>query len=128
MKYYLGDNGDILAAGNIEQGIDFDGSEPFDITNFYDWKKDLLSNTWIYNPKIMIPQTITRYQGMMHLYRIGKLKELEAKVIENGGEGEIAFYNSITWELDNDFVVCMAAYLNMTSEDIDNFFIEAAKI
>ena len=111
-----------------DAGIESNGSEPFTIYDAGNYRFDFETNTWIYDPIIMIPQSITRYQGMMYLYRIGRLKELEAKVVENDGEGEIAFYNSITWERGNPFVVGMAAFLSMTDADIDNFFIEAAKI
>lgn len=104
------------------------GNEPFTIYNAFDYRYDFLTETWVYDPIIPVPQSITRYQGMMHLYRIGRLKELETKVIELDGEGEIAFYNSINWERTNSFVIAMALLLSMTDSDIDNFFIEAAKI
>lgn len=124
MKAIVNEKGDIIAMGVDSFTINGIDANRIDENYRYDFENE----TWIYDPIIMVPQSITRYQGMLYLYRIGRLKELEAKVIENDGEGEIAFYNSITWDRDNDFVVCMAAYLNMTSEDIDNFFTEAAKI
>lgn len=100
MKYKLDDEGRFLF-------VNSEGDEelPFSIDEAINYRFDFESKTWIYDPIIMIPQSITRYQGMIYLYRIGKLKELEAKVIENAGEVEIAFYNSINWERYNDFVI-----------------------
>lgn len=128
LRYNLSKDGYVTEIGYVTSYNVELTNEPFNMDSAFCYRFDFESKRWIYDPIIMIPQTITRYQGMLYLYRIGRLKELEAKVIEHGGEGGIAFFNSITWERDNPFVLGMAAMLDFTDEDIDNFFIEAAKI
>lgn len=121
--------GRIVAIGlSAMYGDPADGNEPFTIYNCHDYRKDFETGEWFFDPIIPVPQSITRYQGMLYLYRIGRLAELKQKVTTLNGEGQVAFENSINWERYNPFVLGMASLLMFTEEDLDNFFIEAVKI
>lgn len=46
MRYFLDNNGNIIAIGNIDGGIDMDGSEPFNICNSSDFRKNKKTKKW----------------------------------------------------------------------------------
>lgn len=120
--------GRIMAISSLDDlAVKADGSEPFSSAETAMlYRYDFDANSWVKDPIVTVPESITRYQGVLLLYRRGQLEGLKSKIAAIGGEAELAFYNSITWERNNAFVNGIASLLNMTPIDIDNFFSEAS--
>ena len=75
-----------------------------------------------------IPQIVTMRQARLAMYNAGILANLDASIAAADE------YTKITWEYaqevhrNNPYVISLGASLGLTSEQIDNLFIEAAKL
>jgi hypothetical protein len=113
--------------GNFENYID--GSEPFTSSDIINWRKDFATNKWIYNPQIMVPQSISKLQCVAYLLKINRYNELMAIINADAtGVSQILFDAAAVLDRDSNMVNQIAAALGFSSEDTDDFFVEASKI
>ncbi|KIU36509.1 hypothetical protein SR39_06085 [Methylobacterium radiotolerans] len=82
-----------------------------------------------------VPFSVTKAQAKIQLRRTpgsadGKTlrDDVVAAVKEAGGEVEIWFDDAQTWERSNPYVGSLSSGLKLSSEQVDELFIEAAKI
>jgi hypothetical protein len=76
-----------------------------------------------------VPFSITPAQGRMMLLKMGLLAAVKAKVENSTNEAlKIFFEYSGSWDRNNILIAAMAGMMDMSEEQTDNFFIEAAKI
>jgi len=125
MKAIVDENGEIIAMGIdsfIVNGINADGIDE-------NYRFDFETKTWVYDPIIMIPQEITKLQCVEQLRIDGKYNDLmTALKLDTTG------WDMIRWEAvavlarDSQMVAKLAGALGMTGEDVDTFFVNAAKI
>ena len=86
------------------------------------------TQTWelIEIPKV-VPQSITPLQAKLQLLKLGLLDEVEALVTGDRTAQLYWEYASVI-ERDNDILLLMANSLGLTSEQVDEMFIEASKL
>jgi hypothetical protein len=76
-----------------------------------------------------IPFSITPAQGRMMLLQMGLLTRVKEAVEYSGDDALGIFWEyALSWDRDNINIAAMAAMLDMTEQQTDNFFIEAKKI
>jgi hypothetical protein len=76
-----------------------------------------------------IPFSITPAQGRMMLLKMGLLAAVKEAVENSTNEALIIFWEyALSWDRDNIHIAAMAAMLDMTEYQTDQFFIEAKKI
>jgi hypothetical protein len=76
-----------------------------------------------------IPFSITPTQGRMLLLQMGLLAAVK-EAVENSTDDALAVFweYSLSWDRDNIHIAAMAAMLEMSEYQTDDFFIEAQKI
>jgi hypothetical protein len=75
-----------------------------------------------------VPFSITPAQGRMMLLQLGLLTRVKEAVQSSTNESLLIFWEySLSWDRDNIHIAAMAAMLEMTEEQTDDFFIEANK-
>lgn len=84
-------------------------------------------------PTPEIPQVITRAQGKIALIMSGRWEAVLAYVaaIEDPTDkamAEVALHDTLNWERNSPSVQATAAALNLSSADLDELFINAAKV
>ena len=77
--------------------------------------------------KSQVPQSITPLQAKLQLLKLGLLDEVEALVTGDRKAQLYWEYASII-ERDNAVLLSMATQLGLTSEQVDEMFIEASKL
>lgn len=84
--------------------------------------------TWelIENPKV-VPQAITPLQAKLQLLKLGLLDEVEALVTGDRTSQLYWEYASVV-ERDNAVLLLMANSIGLTSEQVDEMFMEASKL
>ena len=80
---------------------------------------------WVRNA---VPKSISKLQGLLYLYNIGRLAELEAIIKAIDGIHELAYNASHQWDRDSTMIKYMASQMQMTDAEIDDLFINAAQI
>ena len=76
-----------------------------------------------------VPFSITPAQGRMMLLQMGLLAAVKEAVEYSGDEALTIFWEyALSWERDNIHIAAMAGMLEMTEDQTDEFFIDAAKI
>jgi hypothetical protein len=77
----------------------------------------------------VVPQTITRYQARVVLRRAGKIAALKT-FLNGAGREEVkdAFEHLETFIRDSDFIAALGAAAGFTDAEVDQLFIDAAKI
>jgi hypothetical protein len=76
-----------------------------------------------------IPFSITPAQGRIMLIQMGLLAAVKEAVKNSTDEALLIFWEyALSWDRDNIHIAAMAAMLEMTEDQTDNFFIEANKI
>jgi hypothetical protein len=129
MRYSIDKNGRISAIGSGNYEHELTNKEPFTMQDSQDWRKDLETNEWIYDPIIMIPQKISKLQAVSHLLKINRYNDLMTALnTDETGEKRILFDAAHELYRDSNMVNEMAQVLGMSNEEIDNLFIEANKI
>lgn len=84
--------------------------------------------TWeLVADEVIIPQSITPLQAKLQLLKLGLLDEVEALVTGDRTAQLYWEYASII-ERDNAVLLSMANSLGLTSEQVDEMFIEASKL
>lgn len=74
-----------------------------------------------------VPQTVTPRQCRLQLLALGLLDEVETMCNANR-EMQIWFEYSLDFQRNHQMIEAMAVQLGLTSDDMDNFFIEASKL
>ena len=77
--------------------------------------------------KSQVPQSITPLQAKLQLLKLGLLDEVEALVTGDRTSQLYWEYASVI-ERDNEILLMMAEQLGLTSEQVDEMFIEASKL
>ena len=112
-----------------DAGVEANGSEPFTIYDASNWRYDFKTNTWIYDPIIMIPTEITKLQCVEQLRIDNKYNDLIAALkLDSTGWDMIRWEAATTLARDSQMVAKLAGALGMSSDDVDTFFVNAAKI
>lgn len=131
LYYTLSNSGLIVKCGYSKYfGIEVT-NEPFtNIEEAFNYRKNLETNEWIYDPIIMIPQEISKLQAVSYLLQIDKYNDLiTALDSDETGVKRILFDAAHVLYRSSNMVNEIANALGMTTEeDKDNLFIEANKI
>jgi len=77
--------------------------------------------------KALVPNQITPRQCKLQLLALGLLDEVEA-IIATDRALKIWFEESLDFQRSNALIIAVATQLGMSEEDMDNFFIEGAKL
>ena len=77
--------------------------------------------------KSQVPQSITPLQAKLHLLKLGLLDEVEVLVTGDRTSQLYWEYASVV-ERDNSVLLLMANSIGLTSEQVDEMFIEASKL
>lgn len=94
-----------------------------------DYRFDFETNTWIYDPVIMIPQEITKLQCVKLLLDTNRYNDLMSALdADTTGVSRILFDAASTLSIDSNMVNQLATALGFSNEDTDAFFVEAEKI
>lgn len=75
-----------------------------------------------------VPQSVTSAQAKIQLRRAGLRDKVDAAVQAAGGEVLDWFTDARVWERDNPHVADIGTTLKLKNSDIDDLFVEAAKI
>jgi hypothetical protein len=77
-----------------------------------------------------VPATITNGQGKLQLLALGIYNQVEAMIMQAGDEEKIYWSDWDTWRRDSPIINRLAPLIwqEDTETQLDNFFIEAAKI
>ena len=76
----------------------------------------------------IVPQAVTRRQALLALLAAGKLDQIELLIQSAPRAVQIAWEAAGTFERDNPLIATLAPQLGLTDQDVDNLFIEAAKL
>ena len=80
-------------------------------------------------PSARVPVAVTKAQGQIALFNADLLDDLEAAIAAHPYRPVRIWYESANvWERKNPYVNLLGPELNLTDEDIDRLFIEAAKL
>ena len=74
-----------------------------------------------------VPQAITPLQAKLQLLKLGLLDEVEALVI-NDRTAQLYWEYALVIERDNEVLLSMSEQLGLTSEQLDDMFINASKL
>lgn len=75
-----------------------------------------------------VPASVSRAQAKIALSRNGLLASVEQAVAAAGREVAIWFADALTWRRDNPNILSLGASLNLTPDQIDDLFRQAAQI
>jgi hypothetical protein len=78
--------------------------------------------------ELTVPMSITNGQGKMQLLRLGLYEQVEALIMQSGTQEKIYWNDWDNWRRDSPIIQRLAPTVGMTDEDLDQFFIEAAKL
>jgi hypothetical protein len=83
-------------------------------------------------PPTPVPQSVTMRQGRLALLAIGKLDDVDAAINAmpepQQSQSRIEWEYASTLDRNNPLVLSLGPALGLTESDIDNLFIEAAKL
>lgn len=129
-KYTLDADGFVIGCGYMDVfANELKGDEPFSGFEIVDYRKNLETNEWIFDPIIMIPQEITKIQAVKRLLDVDKYNELlMALDADLTGESRILFDAAHKIYRESNMVAQIGVALGFSSYDIDELFIEASKI
>jgi hypothetical protein len=74
------------------------------------------------------PQKISQLQGKLHLSAIGLFDTVEGIVRQAEQPTKIYWQTAATWQRTSPIIAGVAGQLGMSEQEIDEFFIQAAKI
>jgi hypothetical protein len=118
--YKLGKEYGILIAGQVittERNIEYITREAYILATGEDV------------PLEKVPFSITPAQGRMQLLKLGLLSNVKEAVKNSTNESLTIFWEyALSWDRDNIHIAAMAAMLEMSEYQKDQFFIEAKKI
>lgn len=92
----------------------------------YEWQ----DGVWVKLPELPppVPESVTRAQAKVALYRAGLLDQVESAVSAAGGEVSIWYADAVNWSRNNPNVIALGALLGLTTEVIDGLFLMASEI
>lgn len=73
----------------------------------------------------VVPESVTRYQGLIALEDAGLLTTVEAAIANAPKKTQIAFSNAHVWRRASSMISDMQAVLGMTDAEVDALFIAA---
>ena len=123
----------------IKEGLFVSGTNSYAIPEKYEyWEIPVLPGfeKFFTNEELRISEIIENgydrikpSQGKIQLHRIGLLDMVE-EMIQNSNDKELKLFweYALVWEIENIYINQMANALQMTPEQIQNFFFEASKI
>lgn len=78
----------------------------------------------------VVPQSVTRFQARAALHLAGMLTAVEAmmKAPSTGALAKLAWQDALEFRRTSPTVLAMAQALNLTEQQLDNLFIQAAGI
>jgi hypothetical protein len=80
-------------------------------------------------PTPYVPQAVTAYQARVALLNEGLLDDVEQAVGALPDlKIKLAWHHALHFERNSPAIAAVAQYLNLTSEQVDNLFLEASKI
>jgi hypothetical protein len=74
------------------------------------------------------PQSITPRQAKLALYGVGLLDEVETMVEKADRAVQIHYHESVEWLRNDPVLIGLATQLGMTTEQLDELFIQAATL
>lgn len=80
------------------------------------------------NTPVYVPQSISRFQARAALMDAGLLADVELAISAADPIVQLAWAEAIEWLRDSPTIAAIGDALGLTEEDIDDLFIEAAKI
>ena len=78
-------------------------------------------------PPIEVPQTITPLQSKLQLRELGLLDEVDT-LVATDRKVQLYWEYALTIERNNEILLSMATQLGLTSEQLDDMFIQASKL
>lgn len=79
-------------------------------------------------PPPAVPSKVSAAQARVALFRAGLLSAIDAAVTAAGGEIAIWYEYATEWQRDSPHIAALAGGLNLTAQQIDGLFIEAAGV
>lgn len=76
----------------------------------------------------VIPSTISRFQARAALLDAGLLADVEIALADADPLTQLAWAEAVEWRRDSPTIAAIGSAIGLREEDIDNLFIEAAKI
>lgn len=122
------ENGKVINVilGQIEGSIEI--PEGFGIGDLYENGEFIKAPIVIPEPEpIQVPQMITPRQFRLQLLNLGLLDEVEAMASVDKAT-QIWFEYSLDFQRNHEMLLASASALDLSSEDLDTFFIEASKL
>ncbi|CAN8142811.1 hypothetical protein THIOSC15_820001 [uncultured Thiomicrorhabdus sp.] len=90
---------------------------------------DIEFNTSLFIPNVPVPQVVTMRQARLELLNMGLLDSVNATLAQlNNAQAQIEWDYSNEVQRDNALINALSSALGLSSDDIDNLFIEAAKL
>lgn len=80
------------------------------------------------NPNIVIPKTVTPRQARLVLLQAGLLDQVESSINTVGGSAKITWEYATQIDRDDPLITTLGQSLNLTDQQIDNLFIQAATL
>lgn len=85
--------------------------------------------TWTVEPKpVVIPSSVTMRQARLQLLAMGLLDDVNTAVQSLSPAAQIEWAYATQVNRSSDFVAQMAALLEMTETDLNDFFVEASQL
>ena len=78
-------------------------------------------------PPIEVPQTITPLQSKLQLRELGLLDEVDT-LVATDRKVQLYWEYALTIERNNEVLLSMSEQLGLTSEQLDDMFIQASKL
>lgn len=96
--------------------------------SFSDILDELPALQWPDGNSVSVPQIVTRLQAMVVLHNAGLLNQINQIIAQSDTLTKLAWSEANTFQRDSALLNNLAQQLGLSSNDIDNLFIESAKI
>lgn len=130
INYSINSEGRVFAIG-LEGHIFSDivlTDEPFGMHDAFDWRKDLETNEWVYDPIIQIPMEISKYQLVKHLLSNNRYNELIASIDNDADKEKRIIYDSVhAIRVESEVFEIVRTALNLSIEEMKTLFLESTK-
>ena len=132
MRVFIDRLGNKYGFDELKDGVmqpDWKECEPKEDGTYYDYYNVDGTPDLLFQPvvEIIVPQSITKLQAKLQLLEIGLLDEVEALISQD--RKAMLYWTDSQNFLRTDTILCgMAAFLQLTDEQLDNLFIEASKL
>jgi hypothetical protein len=75
-----------------------------------------------------VPRRVTRRQARLALLNAGFLESVEAAIAKAPPAVRITYEDATEWWRDDPLIASLSASLGLTSEQVDNLFLEASRL